>query len=328
MLSTRVKKKGESIVGKIRSQLSWIPEVIPDINSIPVGDMPGDKVNISPKHIEKAQIIFPRLTELLISVLGSNPYQRAVVVVCGGSGVGKSEIASLLSYYLNSMGVGSYTLSGDNYPHRIPKYNDAERLRVFRKSGIDGLISNGQYMEGRHAILEEMQESGNDSNPDYIRKYPWLSVYQNAGRNGLRNYLGTINEIDFKELSEIISRFKTGADRIFLKRMGREETELWYDLVDFSDKNVMVIEWTHGNNHNLQGVDIPILLNSTPQETLEHRRSRNRDGATDSPFTTMVLEIEQGMLISQAPNAKLISSKSGEILSYSDFVRLMIKEQV
>ena len=110
--------------------------------------------------------------------------------------------------------------------------------------------------------------------------------------------------------------------------MGREETELWYDPVDFSDKNVMIIEWTHGNNHNLQGVDIPILLNSTPQETLEHRRSRNRDGATDSPFTTMVLEIEQGMLISQAPNAKLILSKSGEILAYRDFVRLMIQEQV
>ncbi len=110
--------------------------------------------------------------------------------------------------------------------------------------------------------------------------------------------------------------------------MGREETELWYDLVDFSDKNVIIIEWTHGNNHNLQGVDIPILLNSTPRETLEHRRSRNRDGATDSSFTTMVLEIEQDMLISQAPNAKLILSKSGEILSYDDFVRLMIQEQV
>jgi hypothetical protein len=34
------------------------------------------------------------------------------------------------------------------------------------------------------------------------------------------------------------------------------------------------------------------------------------------------------MLITQAPNAKLISSKSGEILAYSDFVRLMIQEQV
>jgi len=313
---------------KIRHKLPWIPEDIRDTNSIPKGDMPGDKVRIGPRHIRKAQIIFPKLLELLIPVLEENPYQRAVVVVCGGSGVGKSEIASVISYYLDRMGLGSYTLSGDNYPHRIPKYNDAERLRVFRKSGIDGLIASGQYTKEKYAILKELQENDNDSNPEFVSRYQWLSVYQLAGWNGLRNYLGTTNEIDFKELTGIISRFKNDESRIFLKRMGREETELWYDPVDFSDKNVMIIEWTHGNNHNLQGVDIPILLNSTPRETLEHRRSRNRDGATDSPFTTMVLAIEQDMLISQAPKAKLILSKSGEILAYKDFVKLMIREQI
>lgn len=323
----KIKNMKPSITGKIRQKLPWMPEDVPDIKSIPVGDMPGDKVNIGPQHIQKSHVLFPELLELLIPVLDENPYQRAVVVVCGGSGVGKSEIASLLSYYLSRLGVGSYTLSGDNYPHRIPKHNDAERLRVFRKSGVDGLISNGQYKEGRHAILKEIQENGNDSNTDYINHYPWLSVYQGAGRNGLKNYLGTSNEIDFKELTGIISKFKNGTDRIFLKRMGREVTELWYDNVDLSNKNVMIIEWTHGNNHNLQGVDIPILLNSTPRETLEHRRSRNRDGATDTPFTTMVLQIEQEMLISQAQRAKLILSKSNDILPYKDFVRLMIQEQ-
>jgi alpha-galactosidase len=327
MLNDNVKNAKDNIIGKISQKLPWIPEDISDTDSIPKGDMPGDKVRIDPKHILKAQVIFPKLLDLLIPVLDENPFQRAVIVVCGGSGVGKSEIASLISWYLNRIGLGSYTLSGDNYPHRIPKYNDAERLRIFRKSGIDGLISHGQYIEGRQAILKEIQESGNDSNPEYVNRYPWLSFYQNAGRNGLKNYLGTKNEIDFKELTGIISRFKNGESRIFLKRMGREETELWYDSVDFSDKNVMIIEWTHGNNHNLQGVDIPILLNSTPRETLEHRRSRNRDGATDSHFTTMVLEIEQDMLISQAPKAKLILSKNGEIMTYRDFVRLMISEQ-
>jgi len=326
-LIDKVKNVKDNVVGKIRQKLPWIPEDIQDTDSIPKGDMPGDQVKIGHGHIQKSRIIFPRLLEQLMPVLDENPYQRAVIVVCGGSGVGKSETASLISYYLNRMGIGSYTLSGDNYPHRIPKYNDAERLRVFRKNGIDGLIAKGQYQEGRQAILKELQKSGNDSNPDYVSRYPWLSVYQGTGRRGLKNYLGNPKEIDFKELTEIISRFKNGESRIFLKRMGREETELWYEPVDFSDKNVMVIEWTHGNNHNLQGVDIPILLNSTPQETLEHRRSRNRDGATDSPFTTMVLEIEQGMLVSQAHKTKLISSKSGEILAYSDFVRLMIQEQ-
>ena len=71
------------------------------------------------------------------------------------------------------------------------------------------------------------------------------------------------------------------------------------------------------------GVDLPVLLNSTPAETMAHRRERNRDGKVDSPFTTMVLEIEQGLLASQAHKAAMILSKSGELLSYADYQALM-----
>jgi hypothetical protein len=321
--SNKFKNTERNIVEKIKKKLPWTPEDIQDMDGIPKGDMPGDKIKIGSQHIRKAQIIFPKLLELLILALDKNPYQRVVISICGGSGAGKSEIASLISYYLNCMGLDSYILSGDNYPHRIPKYNDAERIRIFRKSGIEGLISHGQYIEGRQTILKKIQKSGNDSNPDYVKSYPWLLIYQSAGRRGLKNYLGTTDEIDFKELTGIISQFKKGDSRISLKRMGREETEIWYDPIDFSGKNIMIIEWTHGNSQNLQGVDIPILLVSTPQETLKHRRSRNRDSATDSPFTKMVLGIEQEILISQAAKAKLILSKSNEILAYGDFVKLI-----
>jgi hypothetical protein len=86
---------------------------------------------------------------------------------------------------------------------------------------------------------------------------------------------------------------------------------------------VLVIEWTHGNSDNYEGVDIPILLNSTPEETLAHRRARNRDGKTDSAFTTLVLELEQNMLKSQAHKAKIIVSKAGELLSYKEYEEVM-----
>jgi alpha-galactosidase len=310
----------------LKKMLPWIPEEFTKTDNIPAGDMPGDIVKITPEHIRKSRIVFQELLELIIPVLDENPYQRAVVSVYGGSGVGKSEIASLLSFYFNRIGLGSYTLSGDNYPHRIPKYNDAERRRVFRETGIEGLVANGQYNRERSSLLIKLQKSDDDSNPENVKRYPWLTIYQQAGWNGLRNYLGTNNEIDFKELTYIISSFKNGESKALLKRMGREETELWYEAVDFKDKRVMIIEWTHGNNHNLQGVDIPIFLNSTPQETLEHRKSRNRDGAVDSHFTTMVLKIEQELLISQVRSAKIILSKAGEILTYTDFAKLMIQD--
>lgn len=319
--------KTNHVLDELSRKNSWTPQIIQNVDEIPKGDMPGDRIQIGPEHIKKSQVIFPRMLELVIPVLKENPYRRAVISLCGGSGVGKSEIASLLSYYLNQVGLGSYTLSGDNYCHRIPKYNDAERLRIYRYNGIKGLICSGRYSADLKNILKELQESGKDSNPELISEYPWLSAYQEAGRKALKDYLGTNREINFEELVSIISMFKNGESGIYLRRMGREDTELWYDLIDFSDKNILLIEWTHGNNKNLLGVDIPILLCSTPQETLEHRKARKRDKGVDSPFTNMVLDLEQDLLISQASKARLIVSKGCEILSYNDYMRIMKPDQ-
>ncbi len=303
---------------------TWIPPVV--TADIPHGDMPGDKVQIGEGHIQKINTIFPVLIPMLEKAMADNAHKRAIISVCGGSGVGKSETASLLTYYLGQLGVGAYTMSGDNYPRRIPMYNDAERVRIFRVSGVRGLVSNGQYSAERAAILKELQLVEADADPKLIAEHPWLEVYQREGRHGLFGYLGTDKEQDFDEISNIVSQFKNGAETIWLKRMGRTDTELWYEKVDFSEVSVLVIEWTHGNSRNFQGVDIPILLNSTPQETREHRRLRNRDGKTDSAITTMVLEIEQKLLESQADKAKIIVSKAGDILTYKQYRQLMAAE--
>ena len=224
---------------------------------------------------------------------------------------------------MNQLGVGSYTLSGDNYPHRIPRDNDAERLRVFREGGLRGLIAAGVYTREIVDTLRELWTRDTDAQADVAEDYPWLAVYQRAGRRSLGEYLGTEKEIDFRQVSDIIARFKQGEDSLPLKRMGRETTELWYDLVDVRQVRVLVIEWTHGNSDFIEGVDIPVLLNSTPAETLAHRRARNRDGKTDSAFTTMVLELEQQKLDAQAHKAKLILSKAGELMDYREYRRRM-----
>lgn len=296
---------------------NWEPPVLPA--NIPTGDMPGDKVEIGEGHIEKAKLIFP----LLLQEIEKCKAEKVVVSVCGGSGVGKSEIASLLTFYLNEAGIGSYTLSGDNYPHRIPKYNDAERLHVFRESAIQGMVRDGEFSADRFNKIHAYQAAMDDANPIHAKEDTWYANYLKNGKEGLRRYLGSHEEIGFKELEEIIRQFKSKKDKIWLRRMGREDTELWYEEVDFSRTNVLIIEWTHGNSDNFQGVDIPILLNSTPQETLAHRKARNRDGATDSPFTTMVLELEQDMLEAQAHKAKIIISKDGKVLSYEDYCIIM-----
>lgn len=284
------------------------PETVPQ--DIPHGDMPGDKICIGAEHIRKANLLFPRLLE----ELARTGKEKAVVSVYGGSGVGKSEIASLLAWRLQEAGIGSYVISGDNYPRRIPLYNDAERVRVFRAAGLQGLVAEGAYSDGVQEVLSGLWAAETDPDPALRGEYPWLEVYQRHGRAALTDYLGTAAEQDFDELNAILSAFRSGESACWLKRMGRTEEERWYSRVDLAGVEVLILEWTHGNSPFLTQVDIPVLLNSTPEETREHRRLRARDSKTDSPFTTMVLEIEQAKLDAQAHTSRLAISKGGALL--------------
>jgi sucrose phosphorylase len=288
------------------------PEPV-DLAGLPVGDLPGDQIRIGVEHLAKARIIFPELMQLVAPILAKQ--SRAVVSVFGGSGVGKSEVGALLAYGLNASGIGAYVLSGDNYPHRIPQVNDAERLRVFRAGGLRGLSGAAIPSE-----LPGLQASGVDADPQQAEALPWLRRYQDYGRRALASYLGGEAEIDFDELNNILADFHAGAATLLLKRMGRTPDQLWRDRVDVTATQVIVLEWTHGNSAFLQGVDVPILLYSTPSETLEHRRSRARDTGVDSAFTAMVLELEQGQLLDAARRAALVVANHGELLNPADFV--------
>lgn len=295
--------------------LTWKPSPI-NFSSIKTGDMPGDKVEINQSHVDKTNIIFPHLLQKLESLDG----QRLVVSVYGGSGVGKSEIGSVLGHYCNQQNYTSYILSGDNYPYRIPKFNDFERLSVFRNAGLNALAKNQDFSNTWTKNLQKKWLDMEDMNPKAYtnEESTWMNEYFDAGREALTNYLGTEKETDFSMVNHIIESFKAGKDKINLKRMGRTTDDIGYEAVNFLGIQVLVIEWTHGNNPLLEGVDFPIFLFSTPAETLAHRLARGRDKNTDTPFISLVLEIEQEKLISQAGNAKLIVSKNGELLSLAE----------
>lgn len=66
--------------------------------------------------------------------------------------------ALLLSCFLKEKGIENYILSGDAYPHRIPKYNDAERLQIFRENAIVGMLKEQTYTEERCTIIQEFQK--------------------------------------------------------------------------------------------------------------------------------------------------------------------------
>lgn len=287
---------------------------------VPGGDVPGADLHVGPDRLVKAKIVLPLLLDKLSAVRTLHPSGRVVVTVAGGSGVGKSGIAALLAYALNRLGIGTYLLSGDNYPHRVPPVNDAERVRRFRETGYKALVGLDGYGPAMDAAVKALWAKDADSDPALVSANPWLAVYQAAGADALRAYLGTPEEIDFAEVNRILADFHAGAASLRLKRFGREETAVWYDDVDFRDKQVLLVEWTHGNSRFLEGVDLPVYLYCTPQETLAQRLERNRDGAADSPFVTMVLGIEQESLLAQAHKAALLVLLNGDVVSYGTFL--------
>ncbi|MBR4162569.1 MAG: hypothetical protein IKR11_03535 [Solobacterium sp.] len=280
------------------------------VENMPHGDMPGDKVIISDALIPHAQTLF----KLLVKLMSEKEDEKYVISIFGGSGSGKSVTTSLLTYYFNEAGIHAYAMSGDNYPRRIPEYNDAERVSIFRSEGLKGLVKENLYSTDVQKKLDVLWIKETDSDPREIKEYPWLEVYQNYGREGLKGYLGEEKEQDFDQVNDILAAFKRGDEKIWMKRMGRSEDQRWYDEVDFSNTDILLLEWTHSGAEQVKGVDISVCLRSTPEETKAYRLFRARDGKADSAFVTMVLEIEQEKLDRRMEQADVILSKEGKVL--------------
>ena len=138
-------------------------------------------------------------------------------------------------------------------------------------------------------------------------------IYEEKGTDGLKEYLGTPKEIEFDEVNKVIADFKAAKSSITLKQMGREKGELDYVETDVQDIQILLIEWTHGGSEFLAGVDLPIYIDSIPEETLQRRVKRNRDGNAASEFIQMVIGIEQSKLQKQAKCAKIVVGRDGGI---------------
>lgn len=300
--------------------LSLIEQGFPAIEEpMPRGDMPGDKIFYSDDSFEKGQTLYKEL----ISKIDFEGEDKIIISVSGGSGSGKTTLASILAFYFEKAGIGTYILSGDNYPHRIPEYNDAERVQVYRDAAQKALVEQGLYNEGVKSVLDNIYQVFNDGSLDYLSHYDWYQTYHVAGKSALTDYLGTDKELNIPAINRVLAEFKAGKDHIWLKRMGRTPDALWYDQVNFSNIKILILEWTHGNHADLRGIDFRVFLNSTPEETMAYRKLRARDGHADSAFVTMVLGIEQDKLHQQSPMADLIFSKDGEVLDYDQYLSLI-----
>ena len=221
------------------------------------GDMLGDKILVGPSHQRRARAIFAKVAD------GVGPKQ--VIAVCGPSGSGKSEIASLLGTYFIEAGRPSYVLSCDNYPHRAARDNERERERIF----------------------------------------------ESEGEAGLRAYLGTDKEIDFRRLGRIVSAFKAGDSPLQLRIMDTAENRVADDARPLEAKaiDILLLEGTWSSQ--VEGVDLRLFLDTDFEQTLAHRKARARDPLT--PFGERVLRIEQERLTQNRTQVDWLVDMRGEL---------------
>ena len=263
--------------------------------------------DLAREQIRNAERLFP----LILKKTEERKEKKTIISVSGGSGVGKTGMAFLLQNMFEKQGKKSLIISGDNYPHRIPMYNDAERIARFRMSGLNGLITERLYTDEVKEKLLELQKAGRDAEEQ--KDMQWLSIYQKYGDKALTDYLGTDQELDYEAISNLLMQFHGGTSQLLLRHMGRTPDDIWYDRRDVSDTDILILEWTHGNSACLQGVDVSVVLISTPEETLENRKKRNRDTAIDSPFVARVLRIEQKKINDGLDRADIIQDMHGRI---------------
>ena len=263
--------------------------------------------DLAREQIRNAERLFP----LILEKTEERKEKKTIISVSGGSGVGKTGMAFLLQNMFEKQEKKSLIISGDNYPHRIPMYNDAERIARFRMSGLNGLITERLYTDEVKEKLLELQKAGRDAEEQ--EDMQWLSIYQKYGDKALTDYLGTDQELDYEAVSNLLMQFHGGTSQLMLRHMGRTPDEIWYDRMDVSDTDILILEWTHGNSACLQGVDVSVVLISTPEETLENRKKRNRDTAIDSPFVARVLSIAQKKINDGLDRADIIQDMHGRI---------------
>ena len=145
-----------------------------------------------------------------------------------------------------------------------------------------------------------------------------LKIYGEKGIQGLQEYLGTQNEINFQRLSAIVQAFKRGEPSLALRQMDVDAHRVANDAmnIDVSKVQVLVLEGTWSNL--VEGCDSRVFLRANPRETRAHRQERGREeivGATDRAafIEDIILPTEQAKLDHIALKADLVAAMDGTV---------------
>lgn len=114
----------------------------------------GDPPQIKPSHERAARGLLSHVVDQAEKMRQQK--KRAVVVLAGESGAGKTEIAEYLRYLLRSKKMRGVTISGDAFFKLGPEANHRERLEAHALGRLEEYIGPSEVdLEGLDAVLAE-----------------------------------------------------------------------------------------------------------------------------------------------------------------------------
>ncbi|MDO9515619.1 MAG: glycosyltransferase [Syntrophales bacterium] len=114
----------------------------------------GDPPEVKPRHEKAARGLLLHIVER--AQKARHAKKRAIVVLGGESGAGKSEIAEYLRYLLRSEKMRGVTIAGDAFFRLAPEANHRARLDAYAQERLEQYVGPGEVdLERLDAILKE-----------------------------------------------------------------------------------------------------------------------------------------------------------------------------
>jgi len=119
----------------------------------------GDPPEVKPRHEKAARGLLPHIVEG--TKRARRAKKRAVVVLGGESGAGKTEVAEYLRYLLRSKKMRGVTIAGDAFFRLAPEANHRARLEACAQERLEQYVGPGEVdLERLDAILKDAADRG------------------------------------------------------------------------------------------------------------------------------------------------------------------------
>jgi len=232
--------------------------------------MRGDVLIIEDYHIKAAKGI----VQHLIGDIKSTK-RRYIITIGGESGSGKSEMGKAIQDELEAAGIKAVILGQDDYFVLPPRSNDA--------AGIKAVIL------------------GQD---DYFVLPPRSNDLK---RRENSKWLGPHVEVKMKNLEKNIINALKGVKTIKKPLIDYEKNEILEEIVDLEGVGVLIAEGTYTSL--LRNVDRRIFIDRNFEDTLAHRRKRERGEEVGDPFIERILETEHKIIAGHKHLADILITK-------------------